>query len=128
MNLLDLSTYKTRKDLEQYATALFTQVAVLQSKLKDLEEKEKHARELLENTKSLELPETSLEEELLIREIKYIDQESRMGGLDLEKTKQLNLLIGCLVSIRKGEKVDTTKMSKAAKMDKSELLKLIKGK
>lgn len=126
MSLLDLSTYKTRKDLEQYATSLFTQVAVLQSKLQDLEEREKHAQQLLKDSNVPELPKVSVEEELLIREIKFLDQESRMGGLDLEKTKQLNLLIGCLVSIRKGEKVEPQKVSKATKMDKADLLKLIK--
>jgi len=126
MPIVDLSHYKSRKELESYATSLFTQVAILQSKLAEIEAKELHARDLLKNSA---VPDISSEEErLLIREIGYLDNVSRMGGLSLDETKQLNLLISCLVSIRKGEVKDDKSKKGASKLDKAKLLELVRAK
>jgi hypothetical protein len=122
MPLIDFSTYKTRKELESFATSLYTQVAILQSKLAELELKTQVASTPTEIANSI-----TLEEQLLLREIKYIDETSRMGGLDLEQTKQLNLLISCLVSIRKGDKEDTKNGKKPiGKLEKAKLLELVR--
>ena len=118
---LDLHRFKTREELESYTESLFIQVGVLQNQIKELEDR-------LVGKQTSEPPKVSLEEDLLIRELEYMDKLSRTGGLSLDETKQLKMIMDALVALRRVEKglgEDTKKKPK--KQDTAKLLKMIKG-
>ena len=124
--MIDFTNYKTRKDLESYAISLFTKVAVLQADLEDLKKKLAHAENLLENSNIPAIEKKNVEEEVLTREIGFLDNLSKMGGLDLEQTKQLSLLVNCLVAVKKGEKIEDQAKRSTKIGDKKKLLELVK--
>lgn len=117
---LDLSSYKTREELEEYTKMLFIQVGMLQNQIKDIESQQT----------TIETPkdDISSEESLLLRELGYMDKLSQIGGLSLDETKQLKMIIDALVSLRRVEKgLPDEKKSRSKKQDTTKLLQMIKG-
>lgn len=47
-NVLDLTQFKTKKELEKFTVALFHQCLVLRQNIKDLEEQATHLKDLLD--------------------------------------------------------------------------------
>ena len=75
----------------------------------------------------LQVPSTNVEEQLLLREINHIDKLSLNGGLNMEETKQLKLLIDSLVSIRRVEKgLPADKGTKVKTEDVAKLLQIVR--
>lgn len=124
--MIDFTEYKTRKELEKFTETLFGQVQIFQVKIQELESKLAHSEELLKNSENIPAIEKKKpEEELLMREIYYLDKLSQQKGLDLSETKQLGILVNSLVALRKNE---PTVVPKKAKMQNpQELLALIKN-
>lgn len=47
-SVLDMAQFKTKKDLEKFTIALFSECLKLRSKIEDLEEKNEHLKNLLD--------------------------------------------------------------------------------
>jgi hypothetical protein len=112
---LNLKNYKNRKELEQFTEQLFNTNLALKEKVEHLE------KLLLES-----MPEISLEERLLMREIENMDRLSQSGNLSIDETKQLKMLCDSLVAIRKSKPQVVEEKKNFSDVDPSKLLKLVK--
>ena len=129
-NIIELPNFKSIKDAENYAQGLFMQLAAAQAQNKELAEKLEHAESLLKATPSIEIGEGSSDdvEKLLLREIGYLEVQSRIGGLDNDETKRLKMLVDGLVSHRrqKNDQVPERKQSQK-RLNTNELLSIVKN-
>lgn len=128
-NIIELPNFKSIKDAEEYAKGLFMQLAAAQSQIKELKEKLHHAESMLNGSDDVSFNKDGDDvEKLLLREIGYLEIQSRIGGLDNDETKKLKMLVDGLVSHRRQKEGQDTGVKKPSqkRLNPNELLKLVK--
>jgi len=125
MKLIDFSQYKTEKELKEFCQQLYSTNLVLQNKISNLEEKLEHAEKLVVTPKVVATEDDLYQ--LLLREIAYIDNLSKQGGLNSEESKQLKILVDSYVSLRRQNAEKEPKKAKRLPNDPAKLIALVKG-
>lgn len=127
-NIIELPNFKSIKDAEKYAEGLFMQLAAAQAQVKELTERLTHAENLLKNGDKTLDPNTDNVETILTREINYLEVQSRIGGLDMDETKQLKMLVDALVSHRRQRNDQPAEKKQSQKrLSANELLSIVKN-
>ena len=125
--MIDLTKYKTKKDLQDFTKALYTQVNILQEQNKVLQDKLNHSEELLKNSKVPEVKSDDPVESILYRELKYLDVLSKQGGLSGEETRQLKLVCDALIGyMRLQQNPEDNKKPRTKPKDVAKLLQMVK--
>lgn len=113
MNILDLSQFKTLRDLQQYAEKQYHTIFIMKQKIDDQSTKIAHLEVLL-SSKATVLNVGSEQEEICKIEINRLYQKTIRGPLDFAEVKVLETLAKLLLAIN-GKEVDTKKEKDTAK-------------
>jgi len=126
--MINFTEYKSRKELELFCEGLFLQVAALKKHSQSLNEQLEHSETLL---KASNIPSIGAEacptERLILRELKRLDDSSKLTALETEEIKNLKMLVESLVTLRKKEPLKEVKPIKK-KIDPQELLSIVNDK
>jgi len=111
-------------ELRTFTEKLFNQLVIAKDKINELEDLVAHSKDLLRNVNLRKVP---LEEEIIMREVEYVNTLSQNGGLNIEETKQFKMLVDSLVALRRnGEPVKKTKDDKLKGITPAKLLSIIR--
>jgi hypothetical protein len=113
MNILDLSQFKSLKELQDYANKQYTTIAILKQKNDEQTAKIAHLETLL-SSKATVLNVGSEQQEICKIEINRLYQKTLRGPLDFQEVKVLETLTKLLLAIE-GKEVDTKKEKETAK-------------
>lgn len=113
MNILDLTQFKTLKDLQSYAEKQYQTIHVLKQKIDDQSAKISHL-EILLQSKATVLNVGSEQEEIARIEINRLYQKVLRGPLDFAEVKVLETLTKLLLAIN-GKEVDDKKEKQTTK-------------
>lgn len=131
---VDLSQYKTIKEMKAYAVAQFATISQLIKEKEDLQAKVKQLEELIQKMEAASRESNwivtatepiSEEERICIQQISYLYEASQVRPLSHEEIKSLDLLVKNLKSIRKPVEEDPLK--EARKLSPAELLLIAEG-
>jgi CRISPR/Cas system CSM-associated protein Csm4 (group 5 of RAMP superfamily) len=112
-NLLDLTQFRTLKELQDYANAQFLTISTMKEKLDDQKNKIAHLESLLVN-KATVLGVDSQSEEIAKIEINRMYQKVLKAPLDFAEVKALETFTKILLAA-KGKEVDEKKEKKTEK-------------
>lgn len=113
MNILDLTQFKTLKELQDYANKQYTTIAILKQKTDEQAAKIAHLESLL-SSKATILNVGSEQEEICKIEINRLYHKTIRGPLDFAEVKVLETLTKLLLAIN-GREVDNKKEKDTAK-------------
>lgn len=111
MNFVDMSQFKTLKDLQDFAEKQFRTIMVLEGTIKDQREKIKHLEDLLNNAPTSALLSEDKEIEICKIEINRLYQQTLREPLDDKQVRNLEILVKTLATAR-GKNLDTVKEKK----------------
>lgn len=100
----------------------------LNQRIKSLQTENEELNEMITKLRSEKAPPAPKNEEILImREIKYLDLLSTQGGLSLEDTKRLKMLVDGIIGLRRVDKdlPDGRSTQSKTKKDAKSLLKMV---
>lgn len=112
-NLLDLTQFKTLKELQDYANKQFMTISVMKDKNTELQEKVKHLEGLL-SSKATVLNVASEQEEICKIEIHRMYQKSLRVPLDFQEVKALESYTRILM-VMQGKDIDGKKEKETKK-------------
>lgn len=125
-NLLDLTQFKSLRELQDYANKQFMTIGVMKQQLDDTKAKVSHLESLLAS-KATVLNVDSEQEEICKIEINRLYQKTLRGPLDFAEIKALETYTKILMAA-KGKEIDDKKEKKAEKAIKQlspqELIKI----
>lgn len=110
MSIVDLSQYKTLKDLKEYAEKLTQTNLILQNQIKELEIKKKHLEDLI-SAHSGKLAIASNEEEICKIELARLLAKCQQKSLEYSEAKLVELYTKTLLAIR-GKEIEAKPKSK----------------
>lgn len=111
MNFVDMSQFRTLKELQDFAEKQFKTIMVLEGTIKDQREKVKHLEDLLNNAPTSALLSEDKEVEICKIEINRLYNQALREPLDDKQVRNLEILVKTLCTAR-GKLVDTGKDKK----------------